>query len=985
MSVVKISKKKAAAWLMSVIMIIQILSGGVYAASTTTTKKDDPYFDGYGEASDPFVINSKENLMQMAQLINSGNSTYVGAYYILGADIDMSGTEWIPIGTESHKFKGTFDGCGNTVYELTITQKNSSSGLFGYVYNGIVKNVNLSGGTISGIKDVGSIAGYNSGTISGCTSTVMIAGDDVNTGGIAGRNSGMIRECKFDGTVVSRESNSGGIAGINSGTIDGCTTEASVLSTEDYAGGIAGSSSGTVINCGSMAYVSAKYAGGIAGNNSGSVENCYNLGDVGETSEYAGGIAGKNTKKINNCYNGEFINTDAAVSGGIAGSNSKGTISKCYYISVGDSSSVGEKTGGTVDALIMTDKNMRSTKFADTLNSNGESNYAVWNSSSNVSDGFPVLLIASGTDLQIIKGEQYQSGDATPASSDGKTSAVKYTAYASKWFTGGTGTVYYEIVSEDAKGTITINEKTGYIVFTPNKTDANKDITIVVAARDGDGYCTGNVTVTVNVNDLPENQSGVKNSRISTTKADYDKREGHEDNLSIEVKITLNGNSLLKITNNEKVLEQGTDYTYEEGYKSSSSTTKSGTDTVIIKRTYLNTLDVGENILTFVFTEGASSDLKINVTDTSKNLYTVKFMNGSKAYHVVEDVPHGGTVKLPENPTKSEASFGGWYTKSGGKGDKFTAKTKIEDDLTLYAYWNYKSSSSSSSSSSSTKVKTYSVKSSASKGGTITPSGSVKVEEGDSQKYTIKANAGYIIADVVVDNVSKGEISSYTFSDIQEGHTIKATFKEDDGTGSKSVHKPYMRGYSDNTFRPDTPITRSEAAVIISRISDDFDEMKRYENTFYDVNGDTWYQKYIGYAVEKKYINGYEGDLFRPDDYITRAEFCTLIHKYMGIKLGKRTTRFIDCKGHWADNYIKDLVDAEVINGYQSGLFNPDGLITRAETAKIVNAVRGRTPNIEPEMDNPFVDIDEYHWAFYEVMEATVEHMGAQLHKIKNQ
>jgi hypothetical protein len=965
---------RVCAVLTALTMLLQLTLPQAFAASST-----DSYFSGTGVASSPFVIDSMDALVKMGELINSGNKTYISAYYIISDDIDMSGSEWTPIGNVSNKFKGTLDGRGHTLYELTITDKNSAVGLFGYIYNGTVKNINLSGGSIDGVKDVGSIAGYNAGTISGCTSTAMITSDDVNIGGIAGRNSGTITNCSFDGTVMAQASNVGGIAGISSGKIDGCTTDASIASIDDYAGGIVGSNSGTVINSGSQSYVTAKYAGGIAGSNTGTVANSYNIGDVGEESDYAGGIVGKNSKTITNCYSGESINADAYVSGGIVGYNAKGTASNCYYLSVGNASAVGEKSGGTVTATAMTDKNMRSQKFAETLNSNLDSGYSTWSSSTTVNDGFPVLLTTSESELKIINGEEYQSGDATPPSSDGKTSAVKYTAYASKWFSGGSGSIKYEIVSfnDGTKSTssssyysskLKINDDTGYIVFTPTRTDAEKKIEIVVTARDSEGYCTGNVTITVNVNAVPENQSGVTNAYINKTLAKFDKEEGNEYNQSIELTMNLySSNDLLKIVHEDETLEKGVDYTIKN-------------DTyVTIKRAYLTTLDVGSNVLTFIFSEGANAELTIEVTDTSLETYTVKFISAGSTYYVVEDVPHGTTIKLPDNPTKTDASFGGWYEYTSGRGEQFTAKTKVESDTVLYAYWKYKSTLSSSSSS--TKVKTYTIKSSAGKGGTISPSGSKTLEEGDKQRYTITADTGYIISDVQVDGESKGAISTYTFNDIEKGHTIKAVFKVDDGTDAKSVHKPYMLGYADYSFRPDQPITRSEAAVIIARISDDFDDMKRYENTFYDINGDIWYQKYIGYAVQKGYLTGYDGDVFMPDNYISRAEFCTLVHKYLGLKLSKKTTRFVDCKGHWADSYIKDLVDLEAINGYQTGMFNPDGAITRAEAAKIINAVRGRTPNIEADMENPFVDIDQYHWAYYEVMEAGVEHMGADLHK----
>ncbi len=61
-------------------------------------------------------------------------------------------------------------------------------------------------------------------------------------------------------------------------------------------------------------------------------------------------------------------------------------------------------------------------------------------------------------------------------------------------------------------------------------------------------------------------------------------------------------------------------------------------------------------------------------------------------------------------------------------------------------------------------------------GGTINPQGSVKVDVGSSQAFTITPDSGYQIADVKVDGVSQGKISSYTFADVTSPHTIEASF-----------------------------------------------------------------------------------------------------------------------------------------------------------------------------------------------------------------
>jgi hypothetical protein len=75
-----------------------------------------------------------------------------------------------------------------------------------------------------------------------------------------------------------------------------------------------------------------------------------------------------------------------------------------------------------------------------------------------------------------------------------------------------------------------------------------------------------------------------------------------------------------------------------------------------------------------------------------------------------------------------------------------------------------------------TPITKYAITASAGTGGSITPSGSLSVDQGGSQSFTIAASAGYIIKDVTVDGVSKGAITSYTFSNVQAGHSISAGF-----------------------------------------------------------------------------------------------------------------------------------------------------------------------------------------------------------------
>jgi hypothetical protein len=73
-------------------------------------------------------------------------------------------------------------------------------------------------------------------------------------------------------------------------------------------------------------------------------------------------------------------------------------------------------------------------------------------------------------------------------------------------------------------------------------------------------------------------------------------------------------------------------------------------------------------------------------------------------------------------------------------------------------------------------IPSYSIIASAGTGGTITPSGTVTVNQGASQTFTIAASASYVISAVTVDGVSVGTVTSYTFTNVTANHTIVATF-----------------------------------------------------------------------------------------------------------------------------------------------------------------------------------------------------------------
>ncbi|WP_285575487.1 kelch repeat-containing protein [Geothrix limicola] len=73
-------------------------------------------------------------------------------------------------------------------------------------------------------------------------------------------------------------------------------------------------------------------------------------------------------------------------------------------------------------------------------------------------------------------------------------------------------------------------------------------------------------------------------------------------------------------------------------------------------------------------------------------------------------------------------------------------------------------------------IQTFTITASAGANGSISPTGSTLLNYGSNQSYTITPNAGYQVADVLVDGVSVGAVTSYTFSNLAANHTISASF-----------------------------------------------------------------------------------------------------------------------------------------------------------------------------------------------------------------
>ena len=179
--------------------------------------------------------------------------------------------------------------------------------------------------------------------------------------------------------------------------------------------------------------------------------------------------------------------------------------------------------------------------------------------------------------------------------------------------------------------------------------------------------------------------------------------------------------------------------------------------------------------------------------------------------------------------------------------------------------------------------------------------------------------------------------------------------------------------------RPENNMTREEIATVFYRLLKDNvrDELFATTNEFPDVEDDRWSNKAISTVANGGYVNGYEDGTFKPANPITRAEFVTIATRFYAVdEVYTNEVNFTDVNGHWAERYIKYATASGWIDGYEDNTFKPDQYITRAEVMKIINHMLGRAVNEEGLVEDAkrWIDNSADAWYYYEVIEATNFH-----------
>lgn len=369
-----------------------LLTTGYYAGRCTETvlslENEIKYpeltistFEGDGTESNPYKISSLDHLVLLADKVNQDTAyvgtyfnnsytrSFIGKYFEITNDIDMSGYQFEAIGsTWRQRFAGTLDGKGHTIKGLYVNGgADKYAGLFGicdtvsvfkninlenpevvadYYYaapltvwtfgdianinvinpkattnngkivaagivgmsSGKIENCHVTGGTIKGGGYVGAIAGEALGGMFNCSATgttVYHSGTSYPVGGVVGNLLYVDSKNLYFNGTVRYDNYEGQVLGGVAGHVGACTLERSFFS-----GIVAG-------------YSSDSYIGGVAGRlQGGNLINCYSTGTITGYSRKNGGIIGGITKYIptgsteevhslvRNCYTAAFVNAE---------------------------------------------------------------------------------------------------------------------------------------------------------------------------------------------------------------------------------------------------------------------------------------------------------------------------------------------------------------------------------------------------------------------------------------------------------------------------------------------------------------------------------------------------------------------------------------------------------------------------------------------------------------------------------------------------
>lgn len=156
------------------------------------------------------------------------------------------------------------------------------------------------------------------------------------------------------------------------------------------------------------------------------------------------------------------------------------------------------------------------------------------------------------------------------------------------------------------------------------------------------------------------------------------------------------------------------------------------------------------------------------------------------------------------------------------------------------------------------------------------------------------------------------------------------------GSIDKMIRQNIMKGYEDNTFKPDKLSTREEVCAVLNAYIKGDNSKK---SIFEDVKG-RWSEGAVANLTDMKILSGYPDGTFKPTKNISRDEFANILYRYMRTKFnfsGVSEKNFTDVGNSYAKEAISKLAGAGIIKGYSDGTFGMGKGLSRAELATLMD------------------------------------------------
>ena len=240
----------------------------------------------------------------------------------------------------------------------------------------------------------------------------------------------------------------------------------------------------------------------------------------------------------------------------------------------------------------------------------------------------------------------------------------------------------------------------------------------------------------------------------------------------------------------------------------------------------------------------------------------------------------------------------------------------------------------------------------------------------------VSANEGYTFIgwSETADGTYHVDPASFT---VNGNKTYYAVYEEVEAQYEIKSHTAYASGVNRSEFHPDEAVARGDVAYMLANMMG-YDSSVEYDTSgLSDVEGH-WARNAIGYCVEEGLLSGYTDGTFLPDGTMTRQEFAVILSRLVGLETAEGDLPFTDAGEikNWAKDAIYTAYTSGLMSGYTDGSFQPTRTVTRAEAVKVFNSYLGREVDQDSILAAParWTDVSVTHWAYCDIMEATVDH-----------